>query len=222
MKRIAGRAKNNDPKYANALKDWVTELTHHPKPEIKILFKEKYFEYSNIIGSTCSSSGSPTFKREYSKLQLQKYFINYYKGEKYKESISDINYQLSKGALEDDFSIIDKICNRLRIKEDELRKLITDPTYSFIQSLFFNDINRLSSLIAVRPAPRSLSKMLVRLSFENAGEAATVLNLSNTINFDTVIMDEASKATPPEMLLPLCFGKRSIIIGDDTGSCLRC
>jgi superfamily I DNA and/or RNA helicase len=27
-------------------------------------------------------------------------------------------------------------------------------------------------------------------------------------------MDEASKATPPEMLLPLCFGKRSIIIGD--------
>jgi len=214
MKRIAGRAKNNNPKYANALKDWVTELTHHPKPEIKILFKEKYFEYSNIIGSTCSSSGSPTFKREYSKLQLQKYFINYYKGEKYKESISDINYQLSKGALEDDFSIIDKICNRLRIKEDELRKLITDPTYSFIQSLFFNDINRLSSLIAVRPAPRSLSKMLVRLSFENAGEAATVLNLSNTINFDTVIMDEASKATPPEMLLPLCFGKRSIIIGD--------
>jgi superfamily I DNA and/or RNA helicase len=27
-------------------------------------------------------------------------------------------------------------------------------------------------------------------------------------------MDEASKATPPEMLLPLCFGKRSIVIGD--------
>jgi superfamily I DNA and/or RNA helicase len=32
--------------------------------------------------------------------------------------------------------------------------------------------------------------------------------------FDTVIMDEASKATPPELLLPLCFGKRSIVIGD--------
>jgi DNA polymerase III delta prime subunit len=32
--------------------------------------------------------------------------------------------------------------------------------------------------------------------------------------FDVVIMDEASKATPPEMLLPLCFGKKSIVIGD--------
>lgn len=34
------------------------------------------------------------------------------------------------------------------------------------------------------------------------------------IRFDTVIMDEASKATPPEMALPLCFGKKTIIIGD--------
>lgn len=32
--------------------------------------------------------------------------------------------------------------------------------------------------------------------------------------FDTVIMDEASKATPPELLLPLCYGKKNIIIGD--------
>jgi len=32
--------------------------------------------------------------------------------------------------------------------------------------------------------------------------------------FDTVIMDEASKATPPELLLPFCYGKRNIIIGD--------
>lgn len=35
----------------------------------------------------------------------------------------------------------------------------------------------------------------------------------NTI-FDVVIMDEASKATPPEMLLPLCFARKSIVIGD--------
>jgi superfamily I DNA and/or RNA helicase len=27
-------------------------------------------------------------------------------------------------------------------------------------------------------------------------------------------MDEASKATPPDLLLPLCFGKKSIVIGD--------
>ena len=32
--------------------------------------------------------------------------------------------------------------------------------------------------------------------------------------FDTVITDEASKATPPELLLPMCYGKKNIIIGD--------
>lgn len=34
------------------------------------------------------------------------------------------------------------------------------------------------------------------------------------IDFDTVIMDEASKATPPELALPVLFGKKSIIVGD--------
>jgi superfamily I DNA and/or RNA helicase len=32
--------------------------------------------------------------------------------------------------------------------------------------------------------------------------------------FDYVIVDEASKATPPELILPLTFGKASIVIGD--------
>ena len=32
--------------------------------------------------------------------------------------------------------------------------------------------------------------------------------------FDVVIIDEASKATPPELLMPLCYAKKSIIIGD--------
>ncbi len=34
------------------------------------------------------------------------------------------------------------------------------------------------------------------------------------ISFDTIIMDEASKATPPELALPVLFGKKSIIVGD--------
>lgn len=33
-------------------------------------------------------------------------------------------------------------------------------------------------------------------------------------DFDIVIMDEASKATPPELVLPLTFGKKVVIIGD--------
>ncbi|GAB2540976.1 DEAD/DEAH box helicase [Rufibacter soli] len=34
------------------------------------------------------------------------------------------------------------------------------------------------------------------------------------IKFDTVVMDEASKATPPELALPLIYAKKSIIVGD--------
>ena len=34
------------------------------------------------------------------------------------------------------------------------------------------------------------------------------------VEFDVVIMDEASKATPPELISPLVFGKKVIIIGD--------
>lgn len=213
MKRIASRAKNTNPKYAAALKDWAMELSF-PKPEVKILFKEKYFEYSNIIGSTCSSSGSFSFKNEYAKLSLQKLFINYYKAEKYKESISDINYQLNKGIEEDDFSIIDRICRRLKIKKEELHKLLLNPSYVFVQSLFFSEVQQINFLKDKTPKPKLLSKLVSRLGFDSIEEAIKTLQESNTILFDTVIMDEASKATPPEMLLPLCFGKRSIVIGD--------
>lgn len=34
------------------------------------------------------------------------------------------------------------------------------------------------------------------------------------IHFEVVITDEASKATPPELLMPLLFGRKSIIVGD--------
>ena len=34
------------------------------------------------------------------------------------------------------------------------------------------------------------------------------------VEFDLVIMDEASKATPPELVLPLTLGKKVVIIGD--------
>ena len=45
-------------------------------------------------------------------------------------------------------------------------------------------------------------------SFNNNTEGLT------EIAFDVVIMDEASKATPPELVLPLTLGKKVIIIGD--------
>ena len=201
MKRIASRAKNTDPKYATALKDWTMELSF-PKPEVKILFKEKYFEYSNIIGSTCSSSGSFSFKNEFSKLSLQKLFITYYKEKKYLESFKEIK------------SIEDKICGRLRIKPNELSGFLKKPTYTFIQTIFFNELNELKYLNEKFPNSNKIPRLRARFGFQNNTEALLQINHSNTISFDTVIMDEASKATPPEMLLPLSFGTRSIIIGD--------
>lgn len=53
----------------------------------------------------------------------------------------------------------------------------------------------------------------------NFGEAYQSMFLKNKETqgepeFDLVIMDEASKATPPELVLPLTLGKKVIIIGD--------
>jgi len=121
MNRIAEKSHENiNPKYALALKEWAFELTQ-PEASVKRQFKDKYFKYANVIGSTCSSSGSNDFAK----------------------------------------------------------------SYQFI----FN-------------------------TKESFKEAPT--NKRNWVNveFETVIMDEASKATPPEMLLPLCFGKKSVVIGD--------
>jgi len=213
MKRIASRAKNTDPKYADALKDWALELSF-PKPEVKILFKEKYFEYSNIIGSTCSSSGSFSFKNEYSKLSLQKLFITYYKEKKYEESFKELKKQIKRGIENDDFSIEDRICRRLRIKVHELSGLLKNPTYTFIQTVFFSEINELIYFFENKPTHWKISILIARLGFIDVQDARNRLTSAQTILFDTVIMDEASKATPPEMLLPLCFGKRSIVIGD--------
>ena len=121
MNRIAEKShQKSNHKYEAALKDWAFELSQ-PTASVKRLFKDKYFKYANVIGSTCSSSGSNDFAK----------------------------------------------------------------SYQFI----FN------------------TKEAFKI---DAGDKRNWIN----VEFDTVIMDEASKATPPEMLLPLCFGKKSIVIGD--------
>ena len=121
MNLIAEKShKEINPKYASALKDWAIELTQ-PSTSVKQLFKDKYFKYANVVGSTCSSCGSGDFSK---------------------------NYQLIFNS-------------KPEFKEEPTKKRNWIP-----------------------------------------------------VEFDTVIMDEASKATPPEMLLPLCFGKKSVVIGD--------
>jgi superfamily I DNA and/or RNA helicase len=69
----------------------------------------------------------------------------------------------------------------------------------------FNSENKWTSFF------RSYLKVFNRKSYhENDFKNCNRTN----INFDTVIIDEASKATPPELALPVLFGKKSIIVGD--------
>ena len=120
MNRIADKSVTAcDSKYADIVTEWSKDIKR-PTKSTKELFKNKYFENVNVFGCTCSSTGSPSFKRNF----------------------------------------------------HEVFNVITD----------------------------------------NLSENEKIARLP--VEFDTVIMDEASKATPPEMLLPLCFGRKSVVIGD--------
>lgn len=63
-------------------------------------------------------------------------------------------------------------------------------------------IKKLASYLGINP--KNLSPEELKQAVSNACK----------VEFDTVIMDEASKATPPELFMPLCFGKKSVVIGD--------
>ncbi|WP_421948585.1 AAA domain-containing protein [Phaeodactylibacter xiamenensis] len=160
MLSIGNRAqKRADSKYAEILKDWHKDLAL-PTTEVKTLFKDKYFKYANVIGSTCSSCGSPRFRRDYDTM-----FNASFNGKAAKEVIYLMETYPNSGKI-------------WRLLNEEL------------------GIDTASTDRSDFPAIKQT--------------LADKLN----IYFDTVIMDEASKATPPEMVLPLCFGKKSIIIGD--------
>jgi len=159
MLSIGNRAqKRADSKYAEILKDWHKDLAL-PTTEVKTLFKDKYFKYANVIGSTCSSCGSPRFKRDYDAI--------------------------------------------------------------FNNGFDFRKANEIRFLIEKKPTSRKIWSLLEDLGIDieayNRDDfpiIEQILAEKQHTYFDTVIMDEASKATPPEMVLPLCFGKKSIIIGD--------
>ena len=159
MLSIGNRAqKRADPKYAQVLEDWHKDLAL-PTTEIKSLFRDKYFKYANVIGSTCSSCGSPRFRRDYNSM----FNINFNE-----KAASEAIYLMN---TRPNSVKIWKLFDKLGINTENTLK----DDFPTIKQVFVEKLN---------------------------------------ITFDAVIMDEASKATPPEMVLPLCFGKKSIIIGD--------
>lgn len=163
MNRIANRATDDDFKYRDVLSEWRDNL-RCPDQDAKIKFKNMYLKHANVIGSTCSSTGSPGFQKDYLSTFL--------------------------GLTKDQIFALRSLTSKLSTKD--------------------KDINWVS-------VEQALSKLGIDIDTEKHDYLDAIketLKELYTVNFDTVIMDEASKATPPELLLPLCFGQKSIIIGD--------
>jgi len=150
MRRIADNSQQTNPKYADVMKDWAFEMAQ-PSKEMKQLFKDKYFKYCNVVGSTSSSAGSPNFGADYQRIFNESKFINTKHGE----------IEIEKFAK--------KVINIIKWHKSD---------------------------------------------FGGWYAGVNVFDKIKSIEFDTVITDEASKATPPELLLPMCYGKKNIIIGD--------
>lgn len=217
MKRIASRAKNNDPKYAGALKDWALDLAF-PSQEVKELFSEKYFEYANIVGSTCSSAGSPRFMWDFAETIL---------GDDI-EQLKKLNYHAQFAPFGRDFDAAMNSIGVSRETKSEFQRL--SRIYQGDRKLvyrFYRDEpsdfdleneERFRLLQTIDGRPPKHGKDTNRLvSFQNLVEFTRrniAPHFEPRVRFDTVIMDEASKATPPELMLPLCLGKRSVVIGD--------
>lgn len=215
MSMIAQRAQayaEQNPRYAE-LADTYRESLCSPDGITKRFFKEKYFKHANVIGSTCSSTGSPSFAADYARVYSSAIYDKFVEKEGYKQTISDIKglivaaNNVDSSFQDTALSIIKKIMRENNVKtEDELRELLDNPTDNVRHFLFNYDLRSL-----LRPKrSKKFQTILERLGFDSEDE----FNQMKNIYFDTVIMDEASKATPPDLVLPLCFGRKSIVIGD--------
>ncbi|MCB0537049.1 MAG: AAA family ATPase [Bacteroidetes bacterium] len=179
MRRIADNSHQTNPKYGEIMRDWAFEMAQ-PQKEMKTLFKDKYFKYCNVVGSTSSSAGSPNFGADYQNLFNEK-----------KDEVEDISktYFWHKLATKNQ-KIVQSI--KGEIDEDKIiERFVINGYNEQLAAKLANIYLRFGSLIN-----RKNESLLI------------------STEFDTVITDEASKATPPELLLPMCYGKKNIIIGD--------
>ena len=118
--------------------------------------------------------------------------------------------------LQDDVQIdlaLDKWKNYLQKSNSETKNLFVAKYLDYVNLIGAtgSSIGKLNSENKWTSFFRSYLSVFNRKSYqENDFKSCNRTN----INFDTVIMDEASKATPPELALPVLLGKKSIIVGD--------
>lgn len=110
-------------------------------------------------------------------------------------------------------SVLEKWKNHLQKPSIEIKKLFADKYLEYVNLIGAtgSSIGKLNSENKWTSFFRSYLNVYNQKSYqENDFKSCNRTN----INFDTIIMDEASKATPPELALPVLFGKKSIIVGD--------
>lgn len=110
-------------------------------------------------------------------------------------------------------SALEKWKNHLQKPNNETKKLFADKYLEYVNLIGAtgSSIGKLNSENKWTSFFRSYLNVFEKKHFENKNY--DVLNRTK-ISFDTIIMDEASKATPPELALPVLFGKKSVIVGD--------
>lgn len=110
-------------------------------------------------------------------------------------------------------SALDKWKNHLKNPNIETRKLFANKYLEYVNLIGAtgSSIGKLNSENKWTSFFRSYLNTFDKENFEKNDFKA--YNKTN-ISFDTIIMDEASKATPPELALPVIYGKKAIIVGD--------
>lgn len=115
-------------------------------------------------------------------------------------------------------SALDKWKNHLKKPNIETRKLFANKYLEYVNLIGAtgSSIGKLNSENKWTSFFHSYLNVFERNNYEKSfhDKSAKSLCYRVEINFDTVIMDEASKATPPELALPVIYGKKSIIVGD--------
>lgn len=127
--------------------------------------------------------------------------------------INNISNKISKQDDKQIDSALDKWKNHLQKPSNETKILFAEKYLEYVNLIGAtgSSIGKLNSENKWTSFFRSYLNVFEQKQYKN--QNYDVLNRTN-ISFDTVIMDEASKATPPELALPVLFGKKAIIVGD--------
>jgi superfamily I DNA and/or RNA helicase len=127
--------------------------------------------------------------------------------------IENISNKISNQEDEDIDSALEKWKNHLKSPSDDTRKLFANKYLEYVNLIGATG----SSIGKSNSEGRATSFFHSYLAtfdpekyYRNDWKACFGVNIA----FDTVIMDEASKATPPELALPVLYGKKAIIVGD--------